>query len=401
MKIKYLAFIAIRNLISNRLRTLLTLGGVIIGITTIVFLVSLGFGLQKIVTNQVATLDEMKNFDVEYGESEIIKINDEKISKINNIDQVEKVKPTINIASKIHFGSSAISAVIYGVDKEYLEMIRFSPQQGEIFSEGGQNMAIINQAALNLLFSEGENRDIIGKKISADYIITNDLLENKDEDKKIYKDNQLEVVGLDSSVEHPYIYVPIDTLRAQGVVNYSNLKVKVDKLENIDNVRERVENLGYSTNYVGDTVNQINQFFDIFKIILGGFGGIAMVVAGMGMFNTLTVSLLERIREVGLFKALGLKRRDIRFLFLIEAVVLGFTGGTMGLLSGYLIGFLLNLSINILAEARNALAVEFFYTPWYFALSIALFSILIGIITGFYPARRAVKINALDALRYE
>jgi len=258
MKIKYLAFIAIRNLISNRLRTLLTLGGVIIGITTIVFLVSLGFGLQKIVTNQVATLDEMKNFDVEYGESEIIKINDEKISKINNIDQVEKVKPTINIASKIHFGSSAISAVIYGVDKEYLEMIRFSPQQGEIFSEGGQNMAIINQAALNLLFSEGENRDIIGKKISADYIITNDLLENKDEDKKIYKDNQLEVVGLDSSVEHPYIYVPIDTLRAQGVVNYSNLKVKVDKLENIDNVRERVENLGYSTNYVGDSVNQIN-----------------------------------------------------------------------------------------------------------------------------------------------
>jgi ABC-type antimicrobial peptide transport system permease subunit len=119
------------------------------------------------------------------------------------------------------------------------------------------------------------------------------------------------------------------------------------------------------------------------------------------MFNTLTVSLLERIREVGLLKALGMSRADIRKLFLSEAMIIGIGGGLMGLILGLLVGYILNYSINALAIASGASPVDFFYMPWYFAVGMAIFSIIIGLLTGIYPAQRAVKINALDALRYE
>jgi ABC-type antimicrobial peptide transport system permease subunit len=159
--------------------------------------------------------------------------------------------------------------------------------------------------------------------------------------------------------------------------------------------------MGLKTQYVGDTVSQINQVFGIFRAVLAAFGVITLIVAILGMFNTLTISLLERIKEVALMKMLGMRRKDINSIFLTESVLLGLAGGIFGMLLGVLAGKIVNLILNHYARNMGGEAVTVFYSPVIFIVAIVAVSILVGFLTGIYPARRAVKVKALDVLRYE
>jgi putative ABC transport system permease protein len=399
MRNKYLYKISLKNLFANRLRTYLTLGGVIIGVGSIVFLVSLGFGLQRLVTSEVATLEEMKVANVNPGDSEILRLNGEATEKISTIAGVNKVGKMINVASRANYQSSVIDTVAYGIDNEYLNLEGIKADIGRMFSSQEAEEVVANRTVLNLLGVEENQETMIDKTIKFDFIITSELLDK--DSKKVVTGKELKIVGIEDNKGTPTIYLPIEFLKAQGVGYYSGLKLQSENPDQVPGIRDAVENMGYKTEYVGDTVTQIDQVFDIFKVVLAGFGSVAMVVAALGMFNTLTVSLLERIREVGLLKALGMSRADIRKLFLSEAMIIGIGGGLMGLILGLLVGYILNYSINALAIASGASPVDFFYMPWYFAVGMAIFSIIIGLLTGIYPAQRAVKINALDALRYE
>ncbi len=396
MKLRYLMKISLKNLFSNRMRTFITLGGVIIGVGSIVFLVSLGFGLQRLVTGQVATLDEMKIVDVTPGDSEILRLGEEQTEKIEGISNVDKSGKMINTATRIHYESSVTDGVAYGVDNEYIGLSGIKADKGRIFSSQEADEIVVNRAILNLLNTD---ESIIGKTLKFDFIITSELLDK--DGKKLIGEKELTVVGVEETINTPTVYLPISILKDGGAKYLSSVKVQVQEKEQAEQVRGVIENMGFRTEYVGDTVNQIDQVFDIFKIVLAAFGTVALVVAALGMFNTLTVSLLERIREVGLLKALGMSRSDIRKLFLSEALVIGVGGGLLGIVFGLLVGFILNYAINALAQASGADPVTFFYTPWYFAVGIGVFSVFLGVITGIYPAYRAVKINALDALRYE
>jgi len=398
MDTKYLIKLSLKNLLSNRLRTLLTLSGVVIGVASIIFLVSLGFGLQNLVTSEVATMAEMEMIAITPGDSEIIMLNDENNEKIKSISGVEKVGKVINVAARINYQKSAVDSVAYGVDENYIELNDITAKQGQMFSDSEAREVVINNATVELLGVK-DSSEMIGKKLNFDFIITSDLLDS--DGKKTIKNQELEVVGIKDNNGSPTVYLPEKILIANGAKYYSSIKIKVDNRSELDSIREVIENMGFKTEYVGDTVTQIDQIFDIFKIVLGGFGAIAMAVAALGMLNTLTVSLLERIREIGLMKALGIIDKDIRKLFLFEALIIGVSGGLIGMVFGYITGILLNIVINVAASASGAGAVDLFYTPWYFAVGIAVFSVIIGLITGLYPAKRAVKINALDALRYE
>jgi putative ABC transport system permease protein len=195
--------------------------------------------------------------------------------------------------------------------------------------------------------------------------------------------------------------VQYNSLSAQGITNFSSLKLKVDDRSNVDIVRKQLENIGLSTEYVGDTVSEIARVFSLFRVILGAFGLIALIVAALGTFNTLTVSLLERTKEVGLLKALGMGRKNVYRLFISEALLIGTAGGILGLGLGGAIGQGVNYILHILAVRAQADSVSLFITPWAFSVVIAFFSLVIGFVTGWYPAHRAVKLNPLDALRYE
>ena len=128
---------------------------------------------------------------------------------------------------------------------------------------------------------------------------------------------------------------------------------------------------------------------------------VALGVASLGMFNTLTVSLLERTRETGGMKAIGMVSDEVQDLFLAEAMIMGLSGGLGGLIFGFLVGETLSIIISVIAIAKGQGFIQLNYLPPYFVAFIIICAFLVGLLTGLYPARRAKKTSALNALRYE
>jgi ABC-type antimicrobial peptide transport system permease subunit len=242
---------------------------------------------------------------------------------------------------------------------------------------------------------------VIGKKVKLDVIIPPENQTISTGPIKVEKEAEFRVVGVSSEEKTAHSLVPIARLEKIDATKYTTLKVKVDNRDNVPRIRKQIENNGFSTEYIGDTVQQISQFFSFFRIILFAFGFIALVVAALGTFNTLTISLLERIKEVGLFKALGMRNRDVYKIFLTEALLIGAAGGILGLTLGIVSGQIINMVLYFLADRAHVERIGIFETPMVFALIVAGFSLVLGFVTGWYPARRAVKIDPLDALRYE
>jgi putative ABC transport system permease protein len=134
---------------------------------------------------------------------------------------------------------------------------------------------------------------------------------------------------------------------------------------------------------------------------LGALGGIALLVAAIGMFNTMTIALLERTRDIGIMKAVGVDNRDIYWMFLTEAIIISGLGGALGGALGLLLSIGINAIVNGLATLVGADSVILFRTPLSFVAIVIVFAVVVGISTGIYPSKRAAKINPLDALRYE
>ena len=178
---------------------------------------------------------------------------------------------------------------------------------------------------------------------------------------------------------------------------YKGDRVKTD----LAKIRKQIEAMGYTTRSVADTVAQINSLFATAKTLLLLLGMVALAVAALGMFNTLTVSLLERTREVGLMKAMGMKSSEVKELFLTESMTMGFFGGVLGIVAGFVLGKLLGLILSFFAIFKGVGYIDVSYLPLSFVLVILLLSLIVGLATGIYPAKRATKISALNALRYE
>jgi len=395
MRFSYILRLAFKNLRGHKMRTFLTAGGVAISVGFVVFLVSLGFGLQRVSTNQIANLEALQVLDVVSGKSKVIEINQDTLTKFAGIANVEEVQPQLSLASKLKYKSSEVDAVAYGKNIDYLKLEAPKLSSGKKYTSDDAHEAVINLAAQNQLAAG----DILGNEIEVTANVKSDFLATGEKTKKV--DLRLKVVGIIDDNSASYIYFPLNLLESEGVISYTGAKVKVTSKEALEPVKLQIENMGYKTSSIKDTVDQINQFFGIFQVILISFGGIAIIVACLGMFNTLTISLLEKTREVGFMKALGTTRRDIYFLFISESILIGALGSLVGVVVGWAIGASLNLAILGMAKATGNVPVQLFYTPLYLAGLIVLVAIVISFFTGFYPSNRAARINALDAMRYE
>lgn len=258
--------------------------------------------------------------------------------------------------------------------------------------------AVVNRAMLKVLGIS--DQDAVGKTFTASFIITADLLENSEE--KIESvPSEYKIVGVIPEERTPFFYVPFTDLRGLGVRNYSQVKVVVGDKTKLADARKQIENKGYSSRSVADTVKQIDSLFATARTVLAILGMVALSVAALGMFNTLTVSLLERTREVGLMKAMGMKSHEVQELFLTESMVMGFFGGILGIAIGFTAGKLTGVVISVISISRGAGYIDIAYLPATFTAFIFFLSLIVGVVTGIYPARRATKISALDALRYE
>lgn len=259
----------------------------------------------------------------------------------------------------------------------------------------GGKEALVSTALLRALKIKPKN--ILGKKISLSYIISGSLIP-KVNGRVITKQIDYKVIGVIKDDKNLLVVTPIADLESVGISRFSLVKVFVKNENYLPAVREKIEAIGFSTFSIVDTLNQVNRLFRVMKFLLGAFGSIALIVAILGMFNTLTVTLLERTREIAVMKTLGTKEKDIVRLFLAESMIIGLFGGILGIGGGVFLGELINFFSGFWRDDK---ALKLFFSPWYFLLLILLTSVVIGIFTGFYPSKRARRINPLEALRYE
>ena len=186
------------------------------------------------------------------------------------------------------------------------------------------------------------------------------------------------------------------------VAQYGQVKVDTDVRANVAAVRKQIAGLGLTTSSPLDTLDQINTIFTIFTFVVAGFGGIGMVIAVLGMFNTLTISLLERTSELGLMITMGARKADIQRLLIFESSLLSVTGGLGGLFLAWFIGQGINFGLTRLANGKGVTGTihAFSVTPLLVLITLAL-TICVGLAVAYYPSRRAARINPIDALRHE
>jgi len=265
-------------------------------------------------------------------------------------------------------------------------------------AEGSLRETVVNRAVLSLLGIPEEQA--VGQSITMTFVAIGDLVEGESQ-RVESAPTTYKIVGVTPEEHTPVVYVPFIELRSLGINGFSQIKVVADNPRVLGEVRIAIESMGYGTVSVADTVAQIDNLFSSFRLLLAVIGLVALSVAALGMFNTLTVSLLERTREVGLLKAMGMKSDEVRELFLTESMIMGFYGGILGLLIGFGVGKLLSLILSSITIARGLGFVDVSIIPLSFVLLVMVLSVVVGIVTGYFPARRATKISALNALRYE
>ena len=182
---------------------------------------------------------------------------------------------------------------------------------------------------------------------------------------------------------------------------YSSVSVRVKSPSQIQSVEDTVKKMGFNTFSILDASKSIQQFFKVLDVFLGIFGSLALAVAFIGIVNTLVMAILERRREIGIMKAIGASDGDVKRLFFAEAGAMGILGGIVGVALGWAIGQVINLGTNIYLKSQSFPPEHFWSVPWWLVGFAILFSFLVSLAAGLYPAGRAARLDPVQALRYE
>ncbi len=397
VKTTILASIALSNLMHKKLRTGLTLFGIAIGIGAIFFLLSFGIGLQTLVTNEVIGNQSIKTVDVISPNSSIIRLDDLAVQRVGDIPDVEETGKAYYFPGSFKVSSSESDSIVYGIDKGYEQLTYLNLIEGSLLTQSEtSNGIVINKAALESIGLANNPKEVIGKKVEV--IVPLDKIE-----KSLKTFNQeFVIVGVIDSGSGSEVFIDSEIFKAEGVPYLTQLKVGVNEVENVQTVRSQIESYGFETTSAVDTLQDINNVFRFLNFILVGFGSIGMIVAVLGMFNTLTISLLERTKEIGLMIALGGRSIDMKRLFIFEAMFLSLFGTFVGIFGAYIIGRIVNIIMNIFASRRGVQdGFELFANPPQLIFGMIFFMVLVGLAVVYLPARRAEKINPIDALRRE
>jgi putative ABC transport system permease protein len=182
---------------------------------------------------------------------------------------------------------------------------------------------------------------------------------------------------------------------------YSSVNVRVKNPSQVQKVEDAIKKMGFNTFSILDASRSIQQFFKVLDVFLGIFGSLALAVAFIGIVNTLVMAILERRREIGIMKAIGASDGDIKKLFFAEAGAMGILGGVVGVALGWAIGQVINLGTNIYLKHQSFPPEHFWSVPWWLVAFALLFSFLVSLAAGLYPAGRAARLDPVQALRYE
>ncbi|NMC87355.1 MAG: ABC transporter permease [Candidatus Moranbacteria bacterium] len=389
-------------------RTLLTILGMSIGIGAILFLVSLGYGLQKTLLERITTSDSLLTLDVSEAKSGVISLNKEMIKTIESLPGVEEVSPAFQITTQSHFDDMSADLITIGCKPSFLRLGGYKAAAGVLLADDNVTGVVISSSVAKVFDKNPE--DMLDKEITFSFFVpkittssesVSDTIDeaasqfDRVESDKIYK-----IIGVIEG-EDNIIYTNISSLENLNINVYGQAKVKTYSTEEMNVIRDTILEYGLLVSSLSDVVEQANQIFSVVQIILMLFGIIALVVSAIGMFNTMTITLLERTEEIGIMKSIGASDMIISAMFFMESAIMGFLGGCSGVAIGWFGGLGFNSIINFIAVRFGGEKVSLFYSPLWFVLSILAFSGVVGFLTGYVPARRASKIDPLDALRYK
>lgn len=391
-------------------RTLLTVLGMSIGIAAILFLVSLGEGLRSTLLERITTSDSLLTLDVSEAKSGIVNLNNEMLQRIQAMPGVEDVSPAFQITTQGHLEGLSADLVTVGSKPSYLKLGGIRASSGTLLSDDNQNGIVISSSISEVF---GKNvEEMMGKEMSFSFFLPKATAENSVSDgsgsdsqaqnelNRIDSDKKYTIVGIVEG-EDNVVYVNSASMGELKIDKYAQLKVKCRTTAEMGVVRDTILESGLLVSSLSETVDQANQIFSVVQIILMLFGAIALVVSAIGMFNTMTITLLERTEEIGIMKSIGASDMGISVMFFMESAIMGFLGGIAGVVIGWLGGQGFNVAINFVASKFGGEAVSLFRTPLWLVFAVVGSSAIVGLITGFVPARRASKTDPLDALRYK
>lgn len=401
MTLKDLSYISFQNIKSRGSRFCFTVLGMAVAIAVILFLVSLGFGLQNVLFEQIATEESLLVLDVASPDAEIIPLSRDLIKEMSEIEGVEKVSPQLILSSQINIDDLSSQSSLIGVDPDFFSLAGMSIENGEFFINEEEKSVVVNETIAELF--NLSSQEIIGKEMSLTVFLPidgdNGIGVNIIEIEEMFKiKGVVSQPGISGQVYMSRKMLETDQM---SHLEYQLVKIKVAKEELLPEVREVIISKGLLVSALSETLKEAGRIFRVIQIVLGIFGVFALIVAAIGLINTMTITLLERTNDIGIMRSIGASSGNIRWLFLVESVLTGIIGGLVGIILGIFMAEAFNLMINILAKALGGQQVSLFSYPIWFIASTLILSSLVGLIAGMWPAKRAAKLNPLEALRYK
>ena len=402
MQVADLARLSTRMFKTNPMRTWLTILGMGVGTGAVVVLVGLGFGLQQIILEQIVFGETLLSLGVSATGARNLAITDEVIKQFEETDHILDAAPLARYPALVTYKGLTGNVFVQGAEPAYLRYAGITASAGEVFTDEDimNGHEVMLSPAVLKLFGIDDPKSFIGQEVTFRLLVP--AGDNSDTINEIIIEKKYRVRGItkEEGVLNALMMLP-ELRNYVGIEEYDRAQVRVESSDFLDTVETALIEAGYRVTALSKTVEQASKIFQGIQVVLATFGGIALIVSAIGMFNTMTVTLLERTKEIGIMRTIGASPRDIKFLFVSESIVVGFLGGVSGIVMGVTLGYVVNFLLNIAASQFGGQAVKLFSFPLGFLAFIAIFSAAVGYLTGIFPARRASLLNPLDAIRYE
>lgn len=447
MKISDLIKMGLRNLSRRKARTALTVVGVVIGTISIVVMISIGIGMNTGFKSQVMELGSLSTITISkyaaikddegnYIDTKEQIINEDLLNTVKQIEHVKTASPVLSTQLTLKIGNS-VEGYAYCSVMDIDAMKEFGlpdVQYGELPSEENPDVLIMgSEVPKNYFYSTKGNRFESyqfepGKdKILAYMEMYQYELKDPTKRAEFYLGTNVAVLQQNSQYDYQ-CFMSLDTFKKwymeaidymkpsdkkkaiKALKEYETIQLNVDNVKNVSKVEQKIKEMGYQTESLNSYLAPLEQTSNMMQMVLGGVGAVAMLVSAISIANTMIMSIYERTKEIGVMKVLGCCITDIKKLFLFEAGMIGLIGGIIGIILSYIASFCINKYGGPLFEALmkstsvmydNSVSTSFSIIPIWLPFLAAGFAIAVGVISGYYPAKRATKISAIEAMKTE